>query len=332
MAMRHLMRLIVPTSGLLVTTGFVVQCGGLEKRLPAWATAGTRCQAQALDDDHAGPSSLPERPRVIAEGRVVTYPGAEVVVGTEAAGRIVRLDVREKSVVRRGDVIAELNADDLKALLAETDARVAEAEADIRFFDREVRRDEALIARRAGTIQNLDVNRRGLDTARARRAAASAERDRTRALLTKTRIVAPIDGVVTARHAHAGETIEVAARIVTIADLDRIRIEAEVDEFDTGRVKLDAEVLITAEGFPGKSWRGRVEEIPDSVVPRRSRPEDPGRPIDARILPVKLSLSEPTPLKLGQRVEVEIPTGESRESSRSNDLASVTISKPHRMP
>ena len=101
MAMRHLMRLIIPTSGLLVTTGFVVQCGGLEKRLPAWATAGTRCQAQALDDDHAGPSSLPERPRVIAEGRVVTYPGAEVVVGTEAAGRIVRLDVREKSVVRR---------------------------------------------------------------------------------------------------------------------------------------------------------------------------------------------------------------------------------------
>ena len=43
-----------------------------------------------------------ERPRVIAEGRVVAYPGAEVVVGTEAAGRIIRLDVQEKSVVRQG--------------------------------------------------------------------------------------------------------------------------------------------------------------------------------------------------------------------------------------
>ena len=104
---------------------------------------------------------------MIAEGRVVAYPGAEVVVGTEAAGRIVRLDVQEKSAVRTGDLIAELNADDLRAASPSRTARVAEAEADIRFFDREVRREEALIARRAGTMQNLDVNRRGLDAARA---------------------------------------------------------------------------------------------------------------------------------------------------------------------
>ena len=111
---------------------------------------------------------------------------------------------------------------------------------------------------------------------------------------------------------HAGETVEVAARIVTIADLNRVRIEAEVDEYDTGRVALGADVLITSEGFPGESWRGRVEEIPDSVVARRIRPEDPGRPIDARVLPVKIAFAEPTPLKLGQRVEVEILAEESR--------------------
>jgi RND family efflux transporter MFP subunit len=244
----------------------------------------------------------------------VTYPGAEVVVGTEAAGRIVRLDVVEKSVVRKGAVIAELNADDLRANLAEAEARAAEAEADDRFYDRESRREEALIARRAGTPQNLDVNRRGLDAARARRAAARADADRIRALIAKTQITAPIDGVVTARHADAGETVAVAAEIVTIADLDRVRIEAEVDEYDTGRVELGADVLITSEGFPGESWRGKVEEIPDSVVPRRIRPEDPGRPIDARVLPVKIAFGQPTPLKLGQRVEVEILAAETRSA------------------
>jgi RND family efflux transporter MFP subunit len=249
---------------------------------------------------------------VIAEGRVVAYPGAEVVVGTEAAGRIVRLDVQEKSIVRRGDLIAELNADDLRASLAESEAKAAEAEADVRFYDREARREVSLISRRAGTPQNLDVNCRGLDAARARRAAATAEGDRYRALLAKTRIAAPIDGVVTARHAQPGETVEVAAKIVTIADLARIRIEAEVDEYDTGRVVLGAEVRITAEGFEGRSWRGVVEEIPDSVVARRIRPEDPGRPIDARVLPVKVAFAESTPLKLGQRVEVEILPGEAR--------------------
>ena len=114
-----------------------------------------------------------------------------------------------------------------------------------------------------------------------------------------------VTATVTARHAHPGETVEVAAKIVTIADLNRVRIEAEVDAYDSGRVALGAEVRITAEGFERASWLAKVEEIPDSVVPRRIRPEDPGRPIDARVVPVKIALAESAPLKLGQRVEIE---------------------------
>jgi multidrug efflux pump subunit AcrA (membrane-fusion protein) len=133
-----------------------------------------------------------------------------------------------------------------------------------------------------------------------------ATRDRFDALIAKTRILAPISGVVTARYVHPGETIEPGARIVTIADLDRLRIEAEVDEFDTAQVTLGAAVAITAEGYGQTVWPGRVEEIPDSVVGRRLRPEDPGRPIDSRVLPVKIVPRGTTPLKLGQRVEVAI--------------------------
>ena len=47
------------------------------------------------------------------------------------------------------------------------------------------------------------------------------------------------------------------------------------------------------------------------MVARRNRPEDPGRPIDARVRPVKIAFADPTPLKLGQRVEVEILADES---------------------
>ena len=150
----------------------------------------------------------PVSPCVAAEGRIVAYPGAEVVVGTEVAGLIVRLTVKEKSAVRAGDLIAELNSADLRASRAEAVARVAEAEADIRFYDREVRRDQALLAKHATTPQNLDVNVRGLELARARREAALAGRDRLDALIAKTRITAPIDGVVTARHVQLGEIAE----------------------------------------------------------------------------------------------------------------------------
>ena len=244
--------------------------------------------------------------RVIAEGCVVAYPGAEVVVGSEAAGRIATLNVREGSAVRKGDLIAALNADDLLASLAEAEAKAAEAEADARFFERETRRDEILVARRAAAVQDLDANRHSLETARARRAAAHAQRARCQANIAKTRMIAPIDGVVTMRHANPGEMVGVGNRILTIADLSRLRVEAEVDEFDAALITRGAHAVVTVEGHPA-GWRGTVEEIPDVVVGRRLRPQDPGRPIDARVLEVKVAFGEETPLKLGQKVEVEFP-------------------------
>jgi RND family efflux transporter MFP subunit len=243
---------------------------------------------------------------VAAEGRVVAYEGAEVVVGTEVSGLIVRLSVKEKSVVHVGDLVAESNSADLRASRAESMARVAEADADIRFYEREDRRERALLARSATTTENFESNLRGLELSRARRSAAVASCERFEALIAKTRITAPIDGVVTARHAHPGQIAQPGMALVTITDLKRLRIEAEVDEFDTARVTLGSPVTITAEGYGATKWRGTVEEIPDSVVSRRTRPADPGRPIDARVLPIKIAFAEPTPLKLGQRVDVEI--------------------------
>ena len=160
-------------------------------------------------------------------------------------------------------------------------ARVAEAEADIRFYEREDRRERALLARNATTPENFDANLRSLESARARRSAAVASCDRFDALIAKTRITAPIDGVVTARHAHPGEIARPGTALVTIADLKRLRIEAEVDEFDTARVALGSPVTITAEGYGATKWRGTVEEIPDSVVSRRS-PADRPRASDRR--------------------------------------------------
>ena len=251
---------------------------------------------------------VPQRDHVIADGRLVAYPGAEVVIATEVAGRIIRLPVEEKSVVHRGDLIVELLSDDLQESRDEALARIAEAEADIRFFEQEIKRTHQLRARNAASLVEFQGHERSLDTSRARRKAAIAQKRRFEALIAKTRITSPIDGVITARFAHPGETIDHAARLVTIADLKRVRIEAEVDEFDISGMALGADVKVSAEGFPHMAWRGKVEEIPDVVVGRRLRPEDPGRPADTRVLLVKIALREPTPLKVGQRIEVEITT------------------------
>ena len=241
---------------------------------------------------------------VAAEGRVVAYPGAEVVVGTDLAGTVVVLEVKEKEKVRRGQLLAQLRSDDHRAALEEAKARVLEAEADIRLAEAEVERARQLWDKAVGSKQAVDRAERDVEAARARRATAKATADRLAAVLAKTRIVSPIDGVVIARHVDSGETLEAGQRIVTIADLSKVRVEAELDEFDAGRIALHDTVRVTAEGYDGRSWAGEVEEIPDAVVGRRLKPQDPGKPEDTRVLLVKIALREPTPLKLGQRVEI----------------------------
>ncbi len=248
----------------------------------------------------------PEPRQVAAEGRVVTYPGGEVVVGTERSGRLVRVLVDEGDTVARGALLAELEGDEIRASLAEAKAHVTELDAEVHLAQLNLQRREELAAQQIVSTLDLDQAKRDLETARARGATARAAVDRYEAQLRKTRIVAPIAGSVIARHAQGGEMLDSGARVVTLANLARLRIEGEADEADAGALALGAPVTITSEGFPGRSWRGRVEEIPDSVTLRRLKPQDPGRPTDTRILAVKVALLEPTPLRLGTTVELRI--------------------------
>ncbi|HEX7152584.1 MAG TPA: efflux RND transporter periplasmic adaptor subunit [Thermoanaerobaculia bacterium] len=243
--------------------------------------------------------------KVVAEGRLVAYPGAEVTVGSDVAGTLESLAVVEKDRVRKGQTIAIVKADDLRAALGEARARVGEAEADIRLYESEVARAKSLFHEDVGSRQAWEKAERDLDAARARRASAVAEVRRLDAVLAKTVITAPIDGVVITRHVHAGESVESGAPLLTIANLDKTRVEAEIDEYDAARVRLGGEASIAAEGYE-ESWPGTIEEIPDAVVNRRLKPQDPSKPIDTRVLLVKIAFDEKTPLKLGQRVEVRI--------------------------
>jgi RND family efflux transporter MFP subunit len=248
-------------------------------------------------------------PRLIrAEGRMAAYPGADVVVGTDVGGRLRNLAVTEKTKVKKGDLLAEIDADEQRAALAEARRRVTEAEVDMKFFDIEHTRSQNLGAANAIAAAAVDRSAHDRDSAQARHDVAVATAQRLSTVVGKTRIVAPIDGTVTARFRNAGETVAPGAELVSIADLDKLRVEAEVDEYDAARVALGAPVTISAEGY-GDTWKGHIEEIPDAVTSRRLKPQDPARPSDTRVLVVKVALDGPTPVKLGQRVEVAIQTG-----------------------
>jgi RND family efflux transporter MFP subunit len=252
-------------------------------------------------------AGAPPAARVVAaEGRVVAYPGAEVKVGAERAGRLVRVVVQEGQNVHRGDLLAEIESEELRASLAEARAHVAEMEAEARLADLARERRRQLFQEKIVAVHDLDQATRDLEIAQARRETAGATVARYEAQLRKSRILAPISGTVTLRKVDEGQTVEAGDAAFTIADLGRLRIEGEAHEADAGAIAIGAAVMISAEGFPGRGWRGRVEEVPDSVTLRRLKPQDPSRPTDTRILAVKVAFSEPTPLKLGTTVELKI--------------------------
>lgn len=247
----------------------------------------------------------PSSARVVAEGRVSTYPGREVVVGTDFPGRLERVAVEEKQHVRKGDLLAEVDVSEERAGLAEARAQLSEAAADVRLAEAEIARARQLWEAKVGTKQAVDRAERDRDAARARQETARARIDALAARIAKARVVAPISGVVLAKHVSTGETVERGARVATIADLERLRVEAEIDEADAGRIRLGAPVVVRAEG-ESATWQGSVEEIPDSVSGRKLKPQDPARPSDTRVLLVKIALSGHEGLQLGRRVDLEI--------------------------
>jgi HlyD family secretion protein len=288
-------RVVLPAAGLILAIAVMWQS---VKSITAGADAGpVRLQSIAA----IGPS-----PRITAEGRVVAYPGARVTVGTEVLGTIIKMPVLEKATVRKGDLLVELRSEDVKAALREAHHRLTEVEVALRLEQVRSQLDRVLPIVGGKETQPPDARRESLSAAIARRDAARAAIDRLEAESAKYRIVAPIDGVIIEHLAEPGETVSAASPLMTIVDLSRLRVEAEIDEFDIEAVTQGSPATITAEGYPARRFRGEVEEIADVVVPRHLRPEDPGRPSDTRVLRIKIAFREPCTLKLGQRVEIGI--------------------------
>jgi HlyD family secretion protein len=106
---------------------------------------------------------------------------------------------------------------------------------------------------------------------------ASAEIARARSALSNTRvqlsyatITAPIDGVIASVATQEGETVAAgmqAPTFVTIIDLERLQVDAYVDEVDIGKVHPQQEALFTVDTFPGREFKGRVTAIyPKAVI------------------------------------------------------------------
>lgn len=270
--------------------------------------AGTVIQArpQGAEASSAAAVTRPLSAGVAAEGRVVAYPGAEVTIGADAIGRLLRVNVEEGDVVQAGQILAEIDASDLRASLDEARAKLEEATAERHLAQLNADRKVRLFNEGVIPAFDRDAAARDVEITEARMETASASIRRLEATIAKTLLVAPINGTVTSRIVNAGQMVDRGDAAFVVADLNRVRIEGEAHEADAARVRLGAEVEIRADGFPGQSFMGHVEEIPGNVTLRRIKPQDPARPTDVRVLALKVAFDEKTPLKLGSTVDLVI--------------------------
>jgi HlyD family secretion protein len=135
---------------------------------------------------------------------------------------------------------------------------------------------------------------------------AQAEWRMAQAALEKTQIRAPADGVVLRVDAKKGELGGPSPQpaLVVIGDVSALRVRAEVNEQDLGRIRAGQNVLVRAAAFRGREFDGKVSSVARMVAPSRINSGDPRKFNDIDVLEVLVDLPDPGPLVVGEQVDV----------------------------
>jgi len=220
---------------------------------------------------------------VLATGAVKPQVGAEVKVGARISGKVMRLHANIGDPVDKGQVIAELEKQDLQAVVAKNQAEVSVAEAKItevqarlKLAQVQYQRQQKLIvddftSRQAvdDALKERDVALAELSLARRQLEAARAALKESEAKLSYATLTAPISGVIASVSTQEGETVAAglnAPVFVNIIDLSRLQVDAFVDEVDIGRVRQGQKALFTVDSFPAREFEGKVSAIYPKAV------------------------------------------------------------------
>ena len=202
-----------------------------------------------------------------------------VTVGTQVSGIINKLFVDYNSVVKKGQVIAELDKQNLqsqlnsaKAQLSQAQANLLSAQSDLDYQKANYQRNKTLYNKGLISANDYEQARLSWQTANAtvaeRRDAVAAAREevsRAQTNLSYAVITSPIDGVVISKSVEEGQTVAASystPELFTIAkDLKDMRVIANVDEADIGGVKVGQRVTFTVDAYPNDTFEGAVTQV-----------------------------------------------------------------------
>ena len=215
--------------------------------------------------------------KVQATGAV--QPLLQVSVGAQANGRVTRVLVDFNSVVRKGDVLAEIDPTfygaqvsqataNLQAQRAQLESAKASAEAARVTFER-IGKLHAQSLSSKGDVDTAkgqhDIALANVESARAAIGSTQAQLTQSQTNIGYTKIYSPVDGLVITRNIDPGATVvasfQAPVLFVIAQDLRKMRVMADVDEADVGRLKQAMEADAVVDAFPGESFHGRVQQV-----------------------------------------------------------------------
>lgn len=195
-------------------------------------------------------------------------PKVSVVLGAPIAEQLVEVLVNEGDPVRQGQPVARFRDDVLRAAALSAQADLATAQTQVRMAAAESTRAEALFAEGAIARRDHDNTLLALETARARLALAQSQAASAGDRLETATLRSPVNGVVSQRHAQAGDRVDFGKPVLTIVNNSVLQLEASIEARWLGALRVGRPVVLTlAQQDNGDTIRGRLARINPSADP-----------------------------------------------------------------
>lgn len=192
-------------------------------------------------------------------------PVTSVTVGTQVSGIVSHLYVDYNSIVKKGQVIAELDKTNLISELASAKAQMSSAQSSLQYEKANYERYKTLYDKGLVSATDFESARLNYDKAlqTVHTSAESVKKAETN--LGYATITSPIDGIVLSKAVEEGQTVAASfstPELFTIAqDLTKMQVIADIDEADIGDVREGERVSFTVDAFPDDTFTGRVTQV-----------------------------------------------------------------------
>lgn len=230
--------------------------------LAVWLLSGGKKEEKITFDTAAvAPANIMNS--ITATGTI--EPVTSVTVGTQVSGIVSKLFVDYNSVVKKGQVIAELDKTNLMSQLNTAKTQLATAQSQLNYQTANYKRYKTLFEKGLVAADDFDNAKLSYTQAKEQVASAKEEVQRAQTNLGYATITSPIDGVVLSKSVEEGQTVAASfstPELFTIAqDLTNMQVVADVDEADIGDVKEGERVTFTVDAYPDDTFKGEVKQV-----------------------------------------------------------------------